>query len=167
MILASRVPNLKNICGIAIDLSAVPAPSYSENNQPFYDSYLLESAAQSVYFGKRSVKFEESGKESRAGLSYEVKVSITFPGSDKDRALRIEEFRKAKYVIVQLSGGLTFLIGRNDFLQNTKPSVEIKTTEQLVQVTYTVETMAPSGFLPEYNSGLLPHSVPVNLLNAE
>lgn len=166
MILASRIPNLKNICGIAIDLSAVPAPSYSESNQPFYDSYLLESAAQSVYFGKRSVRFEESAKESRAGLSWETKVSITFPGTDKDRAKRIEEFRKAKYVIVQLNNGLTFLIGRNDFFQNTKPKVEIKSNEQLVNVIYTVETMAPSGFLPDYNSGLLPHDVPVNLLNA-
>ena len=166
MVLAEKVPHLKNICGIAIDLSAVPVPSVSESGQPFYDSYLSSSAAQSVYFGKRSVSFSETSKESAAGTSWEIKASITFPNSDKNRALRIEEFRKAKFLIVQLSGGNALLVGRNDYSQNTAPVIKIKSDEQLTTVEFIVTSIMPTGLLPDHNSALLPHDVPVNLLNA-
>ncbi len=166
MVLAEKVPYLKNICGIAIDLSALPVPSYSESGQPFYDSFLASSAAQSVYFGKRSVSFSEESKETAAGTSWEIKASITFPNSDAQRAHRIEEFRKAKYLIVQLSGGNALFLGRNDYFQNTTPTIKIKSNEQLTMVEFSPLAMMPTGFLPNYNPGLLPHDVPVNLLNA-
>jgi len=167
MILSQRVPHLKNICGVAIDLSAFPVPSYSENTQSFYDSFLTTSNSKPVYFGKRTVKFSETSKESRAGIYYETTIEIQFPNSDENRALRIEEMRKAKFVIISLSGGNVFLVGRNDFFQNAKPSFKIQSDEQLTAVKYTAVSMFPSGFLPQYNAGLLPHSIPVNLLNAE
>lgn len=166
MVLAEKVPHLKNICGIAIDLSAVPMPSSSEGSQKFFDSFLTSSAAQSVYFGKRSVSFSETSKDSPAGTSWEIKASITFPNSDKNRALRIEEFRKAKFLIVQLSGGNALLLGRNDYFQNAAPQIKIKSDEQLTTVEFMVTSMMPTGFLPDYNAALLPHDVPVNLLNA-
>lgn len=166
MVLADKVPHLVNICGIAIDLSALPVPSHSESGQPFYDSFLASSAAQSVYFGKRTVSFSETSKESAAGTSWEIKATITFPNSDEKRAQRIEEFLKAKFLVVQLSGGKALLLGRNDYLQNAKPTIKIKSSEQLTSVEFTTTSMVPTGFLPGYNPGLLPHSVPVNLLNA-
>jgi hypothetical protein len=166
MNLAEKVPNLSNICGIALDFSAAPIPSYAEFGQPFYDSYLQSSEAQSVYFGKRSVSFTENIKESPAGDFWEIKVNIQFPNNDKDRVLRIEEFRKAKYILVQLTGGKVLIVGRNDFFQNTKPKVKIKNTEQLTAVEFTAISLAATGFLPEYNAGLFPHSIPINFLNA-
>ena len=166
MLLAEKVPYLKNICGIAIDLSAVPVPSSSEGTQKFFDSYLTSSAAQTVYFGKRSVSFSEVSKESPAGIFFEIKASITFPNSDNNRSLRIEEFRKAKFLIVQLSGGNTLLLGRNDYNQNAAPVIKIKSDEQLTTVEFICNSIAPTGLLPDYNAGLLPHDVPVNLLNA-
>ena len=166
MDLAEKVPNLSNICGIALDFSAVPLPSYADHGQPFYDSYMLDSNAQSVYFGKRTVSFSENLKESPAGDFWEIKVGIQFPSNDKDRALRIEEFKKAQYVMVQLSSGRVLLIGRNDFFQNAKPKVKIKNSEQLTAVEFTTNSIVPSGFLPEYNDGLFPHSIPINFQNA-
>lgn len=166
MNLSDKVPNLSNICGIALDFSAAPVPSYADFGQPFYDSYMVESNAKSVYFGKRSVSFSEEIKESPAGDFWEIKVGIQFPSNDKDRVLRIEEFRKAKYVLVQLSGGRVLLIGRNDFFQNTKIKVKIKNTEQLTAVEFTALSISATGFLPEYNAGLFPHSIPINFLNA-
>ncbi|MBO2546081.1 hypothetical protein J0871_16820 [Salegentibacter sp. BDJ18] len=166
MILSSRVPNLKNICGIAIDLSALPMPSYSAANQNFYDSYLLESSAKSAYFGKRSVSFREKSKPTRAGDIWTTELSIQFPGTDSKRAVRLDEFRKAKFVLVQLSNGQSFYMGRNDFFQNTPPVIEIQTDQQLCQVKFTVESIMQTGFLPEYNGDLLPHDVPVNLTNS-
>lgn len=166
MNLSEKVPNLKNICGVAIDLSALPVPSYSENSQLFYDSFLLTTQAQSVYYGKRSIKFSEVSKKSRAGIFYETTVEIQFPNSDTERSLRIEEMRKAQYIIVSLSGGGAILVGRNDYFQNTKPAVKIQSDEQLTLVQYTAVSMFPSGFLPQYNAGMLPHSIPVNLITA-
>ncbi|MGI0106754.1 hypothetical protein [Salinimicrobium sp. WS361] len=166
MILSQKVPNLSNICGIALDFSAVPVPSYADYGQPFYDSYLLESNAQSVYFGKRTVSFSEDLMESPAGDYYQIKVSIQFPSNDKERAKRIEEFRKAKFVMVQLNGGRVLLIGRNDFFQNAKPRVKIKSNEQLTAVEFITTSISPTGFLPDYNAGLFPHSIPINFLNA-
>jgi len=165
MILSSRVPNLKNICGVAIDLSAVPMPSYSPANQNFYDSYLFQSESKSVYFGKRSVSFSEKAKPTRAGHIWTVALSIQFPVTDNNRALRLEEFLKAKYVLIQLNSKHSFYMGRNDFFQNTPPKVEIKTNEHSSQVKFTQEAIMPTGFLPEYNGDLLPHDVPVNLMN--
>lgn len=167
MDLSSRVPYLKNICGIAIDLSAVPLPSFSEGDQPFNDSYLVETNAKTVYYGKRSVRFAEVSKNSPAGMYFETTVEIQFPNSDASRSLRIEELRKAKFVIVNLSGGGAFLIGRNDFHQNAKPVIKFQSNEQLTSVSFTSSSMFPTGLLPQYNAGLLPHSIPVNLLNAE
>jgi len=162
---SSKVPNLNNICGIAIDLSSLPVPSYSETGQPFYDSYLLESNSQSIYYGKRTVKFEENSKKSRSGISFECTCSITFPSVDKDRSIRIEELLKTKFLIIKLSSGLSFLMGRNDYHQNADPLIKIDSDEQLSTVKFTVNSIFPTGFLPQYNSGLLPHSIPVNLLN--
>lgn len=166
MILAEKVANLSNICGIALDFSAAPIPSYSDYGQRFYDSYLVGSAAQVVYYGKRTVSFSENLKQSRAGDYWEIKFSMQFPSNDKDRVLRIEEFRKAKYILVQLNSGKVLLIGRNDITQNAKPKVNIKNTEQLTLVEFITLSIAPSGFLPDYNAGLFPHSIPVNFLNA-
>ena len=166
MDLSVKVPYLKNICGIAIDLSSLPIPSSSVAGQPFYDSYLASSAAQSVYFGKSSVSFSEVSKEHKAGDYFEQKVQLSFPNSDAERALRIEEFRKAKFLVVQLSGGNALLLGRNDYFQNALPTIKISSNAQLTTVEFTSTSMMPVGLLPEYNSGLLPHSVPVNLLNA-
>lgn len=162
----SKVPNLNNICGIAIDLSALPVPSYSESGQPFYDSYLLESNAQSIYYGKRTISFQEVSKKSKAGTSFESSCSITFPSTDKERSLRIAELLKTKYLIIKLSSGLSFLLGRNDYHQNADPSIKIASDEQLSTLKFSVNSIFPSGFLPKYNSGLLPHSIPVNLLNS-
>lgn len=166
MNLSERVPNLKNICGIAIDLSAVPIPSYSTAGQPFYDSFLAQSNAQPVYYGKRNVKFLETSKENAAGTYWEISLEIQFPNNDNQRALRTAEFLKAKYVIIQLSGGSALLLGRNDFFQNAKPRVKIKNNEQITSVEFTTNSIIQLGFLPDYNSGMLPHSIPVNLLNA-
>jgi hypothetical protein len=167
MNLAERVPYLKNICGVAIDLSALPVPSHSTGSQLFYDSFLIQSQPKPVYYGKRSVRFSENTKQSRAGIFYETTVEIQFPNSDLNRSLRIEEMRKAQYVIVQLSGGGAILVGRNDWYQNAKPAFKMTSDEQITSVKYTAISMFSSGFLPQYNSGLLPHSIPVNLLNAE
>lgn len=166
MNLAEKVSRLRNICGIAIDLSAVPIASYSENSQSFFDSYLVESSAEAVYFGKKNVSFSEASKSSRAGNFWESEVQIQFPGTDKNRAKRIEKFRQARYLVVNVTGGLSFFLGRNDYYQNARPKVEIKTNEHLIQVKYTFTQIYPTGFLPEYNGAVLPHSVPVNLLNA-
>lgn len=141
-------------------------PSYSTANQNFYDSYLLESEAKQVYFGKRSVSFSEKSKPTRAGDIWTAELSIQFPVTDNKRALRLVEFLKAKYVLVQLSSGQSLYLGRNDFFQNTAPKITIKTGEHLSQVKFTQESIMPTGFLPEYNGDLLPHDVPVNLMNS-
>jgi len=166
MLLSQRPPNLTYICGVAIDLTAIPVPSYSENSQSFYDSYLADSGAESVYYGKKSVRFSENKKESRSGDYWEISAEITFPVTDKNRALRLEKFRKARYMILKLSNGLAFLIGRNDYYQNARPKIQIQNTEHFSRVKFTVKSIVQTGFLPDYNEALLPHSVPVNLLNA-
>lgn len=166
MLLSDKVPNLTNICGVAIDLSAYPMPSYSDSNQNFYDSYLVETSAQSVYYGKRTVKFSEVKKEDRAGDYWEVSASIQFPSNDKDRVLRLEEFRKTRFVVLVLSNKLAMILGRNDYFQNARPKIKIESDEQLTAVKFTWNSIAPTGFLPDYNAALLPHDVPVNLLNA-
>ena len=166
MLLSQKVPNLTNICGVAIDLSAYPVPSYSGNNQNFYDSYLASSNSQSVYYGKQSVRFKEVKKDDRAGDYWEISMSLQFPSTDKERALRLEEFRKARFVILQLSNNLSMILGRNDYFQNARPKIKIESDEQLTAVQFTWRSIVQTGFLPDYNEALLPHSVPVNLLNA-
>jgi hypothetical protein len=164
MELLDKVQTRSFICGIELSFDAQVVPSAIEGWQPFYNSTFTSNDFEKAYGSKSSFDFGEETVNGPQGTSYKQKAVFRFPVTDHKRAERIALLQQVKFVKFKLSTGLDIVIGRNDFFQNTKPEVKVKTNEHLAEVEILAQSIFPSGFTPNLNIYGLPTYVPVTLV---
>ena len=165
MEISNKVLVLPNICGIEIDAQGFATPSISPSLQPFYNTIVQNSEAKEAYFSPSKIKFNEEAKQTRAGLTWSQTLSFQFPSNDPLRLMRIKEYIKAKYIYIKLSGGMVFYFGRNDFYQNAKPKINIKSNNKITQISYSLESAFAIGFTNGSFDFNLEEGFPVNFYN--
>lgn len=157
-----RVSQLPTICRIAMAFSGNLIPATIAGYQPFNNA--LESGTDFVmaYFGRATVTFEESNVLSAAGDSWKQTLTIQYPSTDSQRAVRMQQILKAKFIKILLSNNKQLVIGRNDFEQNTRPVIQVKTDHRLSQVTFLTVSVFATGYVPNPEGGL-PSLIPIDL----
>lgn len=155
---------LVTICGIEIATVGDIKVSTIEDWQPFYNSIIENADFQKTYIGFGSVSFAEQSTKTNSGTQYKQKLEFRFPGNDEHRSQRLAFFEKLKFIRVLLSNGKSFLIGRNDFNQNAKPKLVIKSNQHISEVEISTVSIFPTGFIPGAPNFGLPSLIPFTLI---
>jgi len=153
--LFSKVLSKPYPCKIFIDFSGQLVASNSQGVASFFNSKSVDPQWFEVYSGKAALSFGESSTETPAGTIYNQKVKLRFPSNDTLRAVRIDYFRKAKFIAIQLTDKRYLVIGRNDFFQNRKPVLVTESNEQLTEVNFDCRAIAPAAFLVNDENGII------------
>lgn len=160
MAILDRVTVNPNICGVELaftgQLSAANIPDW----QQFYNSSMIDTDFTKTYIGLGSVAFAEENQVSPAGSFYKQVVTIRFPSTDGNRSERIALMDQVKFIKLKLTSGRDLVIGRNDYIQNARPKITIKTNIKTAEAVFETVSMFSSGFVanPNINSiyGLIP-----------
>jgi hypothetical protein len=161
MELLDRVKVNPNICGVELAFYGDIIPSKILDWQQFYNSSMLGTDFKKTHIGLGSVAFAEESESSNSGPFYKQSVSIRFPSTDDNRSERLEMMQKVKFVKLKLTNGTDLVIGRNDFTQNARPKIKIKTNHKTAEAVFETISIFPSGFVP--NAYGLPALIPVTL----
>lgn len=164
MLITDRVYTNPNICGIQLDVSAKEFAAGNFDIQPFYNTNITEGQFKEVYYTKGSARFSETSSETSSGIVYAQKVNIKFPSNDANRSRRIEELRRAKFLSIKFSNGQKLILGRNDFFQNTRPNISVKSSEKVTQVEFTTTSLFPSGFFENTTAYGFVYELPISFL---
>lgn len=163
MELLERVKVNPNICGVELafagELTAANIPDW----QQFYNSSMIATDFSKTHIGLGSVSFAEESQDGPAGTSYKQSVTIRFPSSDGNRAERIALMDRVRFVKLKLTNGLDLVIGRNDFEQNARPRIKIKTNIKIAEVEFETVSIFASGFVDDANAIGLPTLIPIIL----
>lgn len=163
MSLLAKVKNVPNLCSIALDFDGEILPYNITSNKSFYDS--VELATNWIYnnFGRGSVQFRERSLDSRAGTKYQQQLTFRFPNLDVNTSKRTAVFSAVKNIKLTYSNGLELIIGRNDHIQNRRPSVSTNNNGKFLTVEFTTESITPVGVLNSDTNLLgFPEILPVN-----
>jgi hypothetical protein len=163
MSIFNKVWDNSNICGIELAFNGEIIASNIPEWQPFFNSAILNVDFEKIYFGFATVEYNEESSISNAGVSYKQKLMIRFPSTDHKRAERIDLLHRVKFLKIKLSNGKDIVIGRNDYLQNARPKVSIKTNHKTAEASFETISIMPSGFVPNPDSYLLPSFIPLTL----
>jgi coproporphyrinogen III oxidase-like Fe-S oxidoreductase len=147
MELLERVKVNPNICSIELAFQGILSAANIPDWQQFYNSSMYSLDFSKTYIGLGSVAFSEESEESAAGTSYKQSVTIRFPSTDKNRSERIALMDKVKFVKLKLTNGLDLVIGRNDFEQNARPRIKIKTNVKTAEAVFETVSIFPAGFV--------------------
>lgn len=142
MQLLKKVSGSPNICSVFLDFTG-DSISYDVESSSFHTTMLVNGATFETHFQRGNVSFQEDSSESPAGVIFKQKLSITFNSSDQYRSERILEYNKTKNIIVKLSNGESFVIGRNDFKQNKRPVITTSSNSQKTTVEFYTESIIP------------------------
>lgn len=153
-----------SICGIEIATTGTVTPATTSGWQPFYNSIIKDADFTKIYFGLGSVSFAEQSGATSSGTVYKQKLEFRFPANDPYRSERIAFFEKLKFVKVLLSNETSFLIGRNDFLQNALPKIVVKSTSHITEVEIQTISIFATGFAASNSSFGLPALIPFTLI---
>jgi hypothetical protein len=169
MQLLKKVTSKAFICKIYIDYIGALTPVSSSENQNFFDAKGNEFTWRDTHFGKQSVSFRETEKQTKAGSIYTQSLKISFPNTDDKRTDRIEKIKTAKFIQIALSNGQLLVMGRNDYHQNKKPVIKASSTALKTTITFTTESMFSVGYLhiqevSEFVEFLYPSEVPNQLI---
>ena len=163
MQLLDRVKDNPNICSVELafsgDLTAANIPEW----QPFYNSSMFAADFSKTHIGLGSVAFAEESQENPSGTSYKQSVTIRFPASDGNRAERIALMDRVLFVKLKLTNGLDLVIGRNDFEQNARPRIKIKTNIKTAEAEFETISIFSSGFVDDAHAIGLPTLIPISL----
>lgn len=151
MQLTDRVKDNPNICGVELGFSGELLAANIPEWQPFFNSSMLGIDFTKTHIGLGSVAFAEESEDSPAGTSYKQSVTIRFPSTDKNRSERIALMNKVRFVKIKLTNGLDLVIGRNDFEQNARPRIKIKTNTKTAEAEFATVSVFPAGFVPNPN----------------
>lgn len=144
---SQRVGHSPNACLISLFFSGIPEASVLENTDRFFTSLLEQDFKDDLYVTSGSIEVSEKSTQTRSGLTYTQTVKFSLPSSDELRAKRIAQFKKVKFIGIQLTNKRSLFFGRNDVFQNTKPKVSISSNEKLTSVQFEQTSIAPLGFL--------------------
>lgn len=144
-----KVRNIPITCSLEFSFDGEIEPMTIEGIQAFYDSVWLYGEFYSSYFTKSSFSFGEKINSSTAGYFYEQILKMRFPSNDKNRTKRVVGLEEVKFIKLNLSDGRYVILGRNDYTQNAKMKLDIESTLQLTEVTFTNNSLTPIGFIYE------------------
>lgn len=163
MELLERVKVNPNICGVELafngELTAANIPDW----QQFYNSSMIAVDFSKTHIGLGSVAFAEESQENPSGPSYKQSITIRFPSSDGNRAERIALMDRVRFIKLKLTNGLDLVIGRNDFEQNARPRIKIKTNIKTAEAVFETISIFPSGFVSNPDTYGLPTLIPISL----
>lgn len=167
MDLQKKVLVLPNICGVEIDIStaSIATPTQNPSLQPFYNTVVQNSQAIRAYTTPTKIKYSERGKSSKNGVIWKQQLILQFPNNDPLRALRINQYLKARYIYLKLSTGMYMYFGRNDYFQNCPPKVDIKNDDKITKITYSVDSISPIGFTNGSFDFQTSEEFPINFFN--
>lgn len=172
MAIFDKVKGNPQICGVELDFDGQLTPEKSNAIQNFYNSSSIGAEWNASYFGKTTVSFSETSKNSNAGVSYNQSLSIKFPSNDNSRSERLETFKFVKFVKIKFTNNTQLVIGRNDYFQNTPPTVTINSDNKFSIITFNVVSIFSAGFLTsetgdisDWINDLLPHDIPITFIN--
>jgi hypothetical protein len=154
---------LSNVYARAIELSfqGNAVPSTITGWQPFYNTTFATTNFSKSYAAISSINFFEESVTSAAGVSYKQKISWKFPYNDAHRSERIALIHQIKFVKLKFTNKQDLVIGRNDYNQNTLPTIKTSSDGQLCVVEIETQSIFPSGFTPNIGSFGLPCFIPV------
>ena len=154
---------LSNVYARAIELSfqGTVAPSSIAGWQPFYNATYDNANFSKLYAALSSITFLEESSSSAAGVSYKQKIYWKFPDNDAHRSERIALLHQIKFVKLKFTNKQDLVIGRNDYLQNTLPTITTSSDGQLCVVEIETQSIFPSGFTPNTGSFGFPCFIPV------
>ncbi|MGJ8760367.1 MAG: hypothetical protein ACSHXA_07455 [Polaribacter sp.] len=135
------------ICKVYLDFNGSLTPTNSEDAQNFYNSSGNQYTWKPLYFSIKKVSFTETPKETSAGTQYTQKLSLSFPNSDDVRTDRIEKIKTTKFVRLELSNGVSYVLGRNDFFQNKPLEISATSTAYKTTISFKITTMFSIGVL--------------------
>lgn len=158
-----RVKVNPNICGVELAFSGELTAANIPDWQPFYNSSMFALDFTKTYVGLGSVAFAEESQEINGNTAYKQGITIRFPSTDENRAARIALMDKVRFVKLILTNGLDLVIGRNDFEQNARPRIEIKTNIKTAEAKFETISIFPSGFVSDAHSIGLPTLIPISL----
>lgn len=164
MSILEKAKSASNICGVEIAFNGELLPSDIPDWQPFHNSTMPDLDFTKTYIGLGTVSFSEESSLSNAGYIYKQKVQIRFPATDGLRAERIALLHKAKFIKVILNNGLDIVVGRNDYKQNSRPKIVMKSNVQLAEIEFETVSIFPSGYVPSPKGFFLPSLIPLTLI---
>lgn len=147
MSLHNRVTENPTICGLELAFNGHLEPSPIVGFQPFVNSFMRSTDFEPTNFGLGSVTFSEESDVKQAGVYWKQTLTIRLAATDASRATRLAMMTKVKFLKLKLSNGLDLVMGRNDFNQNTKPKIAIKTNIKLAEIEFTTFSIIPAGFV--------------------
>jgi hypothetical protein len=154
---------LTNVCDVQISFTGLLFPSNVEGWQQFYNSLGVDIEFLNLYFSKASVSFTEESKDSNSGIYYTQKLILSFPERfDDKRSERIDSLHKLKFVQINFNNGKSLVLGRNDYLQNRRPVVTVKSDLKYTQVQIETDSIVPSGYNSSDVSFGLPTFFPIS-----
>lgn len=147
MSLLGKISGTPFICKIYLDFNGSLTPVKEAVNQNFFDSFGNQYTWKETHFGKKSVRFSETEKPTKAGAVFTQSLQITFPNSDALRSDRIEKVKTTKFVRIELSNGNSIVMGRNDYYQNKKLAITQKSDGLKTTITFKCIAMFSAGIL--------------------
>jgi hypothetical protein len=160
MELLDKVNINPNICGVELAFNGQLTAANIPDWQQFYNSTMIDTDFTKTYIGLGSVSFAEESQESAAGTSYKQSVTIRFPSTDGNRSQRIALISKTRFIKLKLSSGRDLIIGRNDYKQNARPKIVIKTNVKTAEAVFETVSIFPSGFVASpdvmFSAALIP-----------
>jgi hypothetical protein len=161
--LLDRVNVNPNICGVELAFTGEVTAANIPEWQQFYNSVMTDTDFTKTHIGLGSVSFGEESDYSLAGPSYKQSVTIRFPSNDANRAERIALMDKVRFIKLKLTNGKDLVIGRNDYKQNARPKIKIKTNIKTAEAEFETVSIFPSGFVSNPDSFGLPTLIPISL----
>jgi hypothetical protein len=163
MSVLDRVTENPTICGIELAFAGALKPSDILGWQEFANSFMEGMDFAPVHFGFGSVNFGEESATSAAGIAWKQTLSIRLPITDSLRSQRLELISKARFIKVKLSNNKQIVIGRNDFNQNARPKIAVKTNHKIAEVEFTTVSIFPTGYIANETSDEINSLIPLIL----
>lgn len=166
MLLQEKTVDSPHICGIDLATTATESAAGNFDIQPFYNTNILEGNFSTVYFSKGSASFSETSSDTANGVVYTQKVSLKFPSNDIHRSKKLEELRSVRFMTINFSNNTKLLLGRNDFFQNTDPSVKISSNEKITTANFIFTSVFPAGFFENTVAYGFVYELPISFLES-
>lgn len=147
------------ICGVRF--SNDPEISLGTNPNNFNDVQLAIGATQDVYASISSLQYVQTSQRNKPGQEYNQKFQFQFPNGDTLIANRIEEIMTARVLILSLTDGSNMVLGRNDYYQNTRPTITSTNNTRTTQITFSCNSIFPVGKYTTLVASLLPQFFPI------
>ena len=144
-----KVRDFSTICKIEFCYENYFQVNTSDSFQRFYDADIINynDVPDLIPATFSSMDFQEKSTTSNAGYGFEQSLSFRMTVHCDDRSEIQARLLKVKAAKIYKTDGLVYLIGRNDFVQNALPKLEIKGNDRVIEFQMTTVSVGPCGFV--------------------